>query len=61
VPMADPEELMKSIGASRYCKTTSVGSWSREHAADEARISDRIADMEARLADLLKQRDELSN
>ena len=29
-------------------------------AADEARISERIADMEARPADLLKQRDELS-
>ncbi len=29
-------------------------------AADEARISERIADMEARLAELLKQRDVLS-
>ncbi len=29
-------------------------------AADEARISERIADMEARLADLLNQRDVLS-
>ena len=29
-------------------------------AADDARISERIADMEARLAELLKQRDALS-
>jgi hypothetical protein len=29
-------------------------------AADDARISERIADMEAKLAELLKQRDELS-
>ena len=29
-------------------------------AADEARISERIADMEGKLAELLKQRDELS-
>ena len=30
-------------------------------AADDARISERIADMEARLSELLKQRDGLSN
>lgn len=30
-------------------------------AADEARISERIADVEARLEELLKQRDALSN
>jgi predicted nucleic acid-binding Zn-ribbon protein len=29
-------------------------------AADEARISERIADMEGKLAELLKQRNELS-
>ncbi len=29
-------------------------------AADEARISERIADVEARLAELMKQRDVLS-
>ncbi len=29
-------------------------------AADDARISERIADMEARLVELLKQREELS-
>ncbi len=29
-------------------------------AADDARISERIADMEARLAELIKQRDTLS-
>ncbi len=63
--MADPDEIaelnQRIAIVQEYLRNLIEQAAAYSGAADEARTADRIAVLEARLAELLKQRDMLSN